>query len=60
MWNILFYPQGDPLELVPGPKTNFMLNIFYLLIEDIIKLVKKNTFNNTGEKHIIHFMGLPV
>ena len=20
----------------------------------------KNTFNNTGEKHLIHFMGLPV
>ena len=39
-----------------------MLNLFSLIDEDIIELFfdKKNTFNNTSEKHIIHFMGLPV
>ena len=44
----LFYPQGDPLGVLAGPK-----NQFY---EDIIQ----NTFSKTGEKHKIHFIGLSV
>ena len=24
-WVTLFYPQGDPLEAVPGPKTNYTI-----------------------------------
>ena len=43
-------------------KTNFMFLVLYLLlIENIIELfLLKNTFSNTGKKHIIHFMGLSV
>ena len=40
------------MGVVPGPK--------YQFYEDIIAFLSKNTFNNIGEKHKDHFMGLPM
>ena len=54
------------LAVVPGPKDQFYAkskNWFLLFIEDIIKLFCQKILlikNSTGEKHTVHFMGLPV
>ena len=45
IWNLVFkihfieyqyFTLGEPLRVAPGAKTNFMLNLFLLFIEDII------------------------
>ena len=68
-WNLVFvthFTEYQHCTLSPHPqvlKTNFMLNYkidFYYLLKILYSFLTKNTFNNTGEKHIIHFMGLPV
>ena len=63
---------GYPPGLEPaGPRKGFFLTRFSneiqflqdILLNTSIFLVKffcKKTFDNTGKKHIIHFIGLPV
>ena len=57
----LFHPQGDPLGVIPGPINQFYVeSIFIIYGKHYIAFLSKNIFNNTGEKHIIHFMDLSV
>ena len=58
-----FTLRGDPLRVYPGLKKQFYVKHkfgFYYLLKILCSFSSKNTFNNTGKKHIIHFMGLPV
>ena len=45
----------SPLKMVISSMSRFSL-----FIADIIAFLSKKTFNNTGEKLIIHFMDFPV
>ena len=54
----MFYPQGNLLRVVPGPENHFDFEhkiSFYYLLKILYSFSSKNTFSNTGEKHIIHF-----
>ena len=50
------------MDVVPGPKNLFYVESIFIIYWRYycIAFLSKNTFNNTEEKDMIHFIGLPV
>ena len=53
-------PQGVTSNILKLVTFYFQLWVgFRYLVKIFLLLCRKNTFDNIGEKHIIHFMGSP-
>ena len=49
------------MGVVPGYKNLFYVEIIFIIFwRYYIAFLSKNTFDNSSEKHVIHFMGLHV
>ena len=54
-------PSGGPFGVIPDPINQFYVeSILIIYGKHYIAFLSKNIINDTGEKHIIHFMDLPV
>ena len=54
-----YFTLRGPFRVVPGPENKFLVESIFIIYRGYYRAFwSKNTFNNTGKKHIIHFMGL--